>query len=230
VLCACDFLSYIRSHTGALLASALAVGAAVVVVTIALTGPHPHICRSYRWSRSHIRLVPTVTTGPTAIFCISYDFRPSVSTSILASVESVNKTFGRLYQLLPSTIFELLMLKFIVGIDGNAALHRRYRLYRRCFSARSELLMLKSRVGCVGGPRPYRRYQRTFLHVRVPFTLRPCDGATSRTAIFRAAYPARSSGAVRSELCCGDRGCSGICAIREPLLVRGPRTSRGLKE
>jgi hypothetical protein len=63
-------------------------------------------------------LVPTVTTGPTAIFGASYDFRASVSTSIIASGASVKKSFGRLCQLFLITHFELLTLEFIDGIDG----------------------------------------------------------------------------------------------------------------
>lgn len=132
VLCACDFLSYTRSHTrgcvltqGTLIASALAVGAAVVVVTIAFTGlRHTKFTRSYHWSRSHIPFGTNGDNGTNGDFCISYSFRPSVSTSILASAASVEKTFSRLRQLFLSTHFELFTLEFfvgIVGIDGGGA-------------------------------------------------------------------------------------------------------------
>jgi hypothetical protein len=68
---------------------------------------------------SHIRFLahgsPSV---PTVTFAASYAFRPSVSTSIIASGASVKKSFGRLCQLILITHFELLTLEFIVGIVG----------------------------------------------------------------------------------------------------------------
>jgi len=51
-------------------------------------------------------------------FAALYEFRPSVSTSIIASGASVKKSFGRLCQLFFITHFELLTLEFIVGIVG----------------------------------------------------------------------------------------------------------------
>src|SRR5215208_463087 len=66
----------------------------------------------YKVSRTRIPSVPTVT------FAASYAFRPSVSTSIIASGASVKKSFGRLCQLILITHFELLTLEFIVGIVG----------------------------------------------------------------------------------------------------------------
>jgi hypothetical protein len=129
VLCACDFLSYIRSHTrgcvltqGTFLASALAVGAADAVVTIAFTGLRRTIFAVVAVGPVVTSpSVPTVTTGPTAIFGVSCNS----SRSYLPSVSSVRR-----------------------------ALYRRYRRYRRCFSASSGLFRLKSCVGCVGGSSP----------------------------------------------------------------------------
>ena len=74
-VCACDFLSYIGSHTrgcvltqGALLTSVLAVGAVVAVVTIAFTGLR---CAKFAvvvvGPNVTSLSVPTLTTEPTAI-------------------------------------------------------------------------------------------------------------------------------------------------------------------
>ena len=83
MLCACDFLSYIRSHTrgcvltqGTLLASALAVGYAVVVVTISFTGPYPIFAVVAVGPVVTSHSVPTVTTGPTAISASRTTFGP----------------------------------------------------------------------------------------------------------------------------------------------------------
>jgi len=78
-----------------------------------------HIRYSPIGAASYIRFLahgsPSV---PTVTFAASYAFRPSVSTSIIASGASVKKSFGRLCQLILITHFELLTLEFIVGIVG----------------------------------------------------------------------------------------------------------------
>lgn len=128
VLCACDFLSYIWSHTrgcvltqGTLLASALAVGDAVVVVTIAFTGPYPIFAVVTVGPLVSSPSLPTVTTGPTAISASRTTFGPVYLLRFLHGSDDREDLRPTLPTLSLCTHFELFMLEFIVGIDGKAA-------------------------------------------------------------------------------------------------------------
>jgi hypothetical protein len=91
VLCACDFLSYIGSHRrGCVLTQGILLAFACrwcckchCHYRVYRPSVH-HFCRSYRWSRCHVPLGTNGDNGTNGDFCVSYNFRPSVSTSILA--------------------------------------------------------------------------------------------------------------------------------------------------